>query len=72
MGARDYVIKVRVEFDDERKYDMMRNILRMAARKLLTQTTMLVDSRRPSVQIESESFVDGNDTISLMEEDDDV
>lgn len=71
MGYRDYTIKIRVEFDDERKYDMMRNILRIAARKLLTQTMMIADTRRPQVYIESESFVDGNDSISLVEEDDD-
>jgi len=70
MAASEYTIKVRVEFDDERKYGMMRNILRMSARKLLTQTTMIADARRPQVMIESESFVDGHESISIMEDDD--
>ena len=70
MGYRDYSIKVRVEFDDETKYDMMPGILRISARKLLTQMTMVADTRRPQVMIESESFVAGADSISLMEDPD--
>lgn len=70
MGAREYLIKVRVEFDDETKYDMMQSILRNSARKLLTQTTMIADARRPQIMIESESFVDGHSTISMMDDPD--
>lgn len=70
MSYREYSIKVRVEFDDETKYDMMPGILKVAARKLLTQTTMVADTRRPQVMIESESFVVGHDKISLLDDDD--
>ncbi len=67
MAYRDYMIKVRIEFDDESKYDMMPGLLRIAARKLLTQLTMVADARRPRVMIESESFVVGSDEINLMD-----
>ena len=70
MGYREYSIKVRVEFDDEEKYDMMPGILKVAARKLLTQMTVLADVRRPQVMIESESFVLGADKINLLDDND--
>lgn len=69
MGSRTFTIQLRVEFDDESKYDTMRNILRVSARKLLTQATMIADARRPQVYIESDSWAEGNESINLNEED---
>ena len=45
-------------------------ILKVAARKLLTQMTVLADVRRPQVMIESESFVLGADKINLLDDND--
>lgn len=69
MGSRTFTIQLRIEFDDESKYDTMRNILRVSARKLLTQATMIADARRPQVYIESDSWAEGNERINMNEED---
>lgn len=69
MGSRTFKIELRVEFDDESKYDLLRGALRSTARKLLTQAVMLADVRRPQVYIESESFAEGTEKISLTEDD---
>jgi hypothetical protein len=68
MGSRTFRIELRVEFDDETKYDLIRGALRSTARKLLTQAVMIADVRRPQVYIESDSFAEGNEKISLSED----
>lgn len=60
-----YVIEVKCDFDTDDKYEAVEAMCKLAAQRLLIQTNMLEDGRRPQVALRSEHFFLGTEELSI-------
>ena len=68
MPAEKFTIEIAVDFNDEggaEKIQMIEQILRSAARQVLTSAMLLQDKRKPQVVITSSNMFEGNREILL-------
>lgn len=67
LMQKKYTISLKVDFDDEKRYGLVLHMMRKAARQLLTQATLIQDSRPPQVAFESEDFFEGGTIEGLQD-----
>ena len=65
MAQKTYVMEVKVNFTDDGKHEAMRDVMRDAARTVLTMAMMLADKGKPQVALHSSDFFYGNEDFSL-------
>lgn len=69
MAIRTYTIELRVDFEDEEKYDAMTEVAREAARSMVTMAMLLKDKREPQIMLSAgDMFMRDND-LKLTNED---
>lgn len=72
LMQKKYSIELKVDFDDEKRYGMVLHMMRKAARQLLTQATLIQDSRPPQVAFTSDDFFEGGTIEGLHDLGEDV
>jgi hypothetical protein len=69
---RTYQIEIKVEFNDEAKYEIVREALREAARTVYSTAVLIADGRLPAVAIMSDDFFEGTEQITITSDESDA
>lgn len=64
---RTFQIEIRVDFQDESKYDHITAAARDAARGLLATAMLLKDKREPQASLQTGDLFEGNKELELIE-----
>jgi hypothetical protein len=65
---RIYTIELKIEFNDETRYEQIKAILARAARMVLTAANLIADGRKPAVMVRGEDWLEGiNEDVDIME-----
>lgn len=56
---KTYSIELKINFNDDTRHDAVMEIMRNAARKVLTQAVMIADGRDPKVALRTEDYFEG-------------
>lgn len=66
---RTYTIELRCDFDDESRYGVILDAIKMEAKALLTTASLIQDNRRkPQIAVSGGDFFFGTEDISLVDD----
>lgn len=72
MAIQTILIEVRVEFEDETKYEHMEAMARASAREMLTAAMLLHDKREAKVMLQTGNMFESNKELLIAEPEDEV
>lgn len=64
---RTITIELRVDFQENEKYDIVTEAARSSARELLTMALMLKDKREPQISLQSGDMFERNKDLEITE-----
>lgn len=64
---RTITIELRVDFQENEKYDIVTEAARSSARELLTMALMLKDKREPQISMQSGDMFERNKDLEIIE-----
>jgi len=56
---KTYSIQLKINFDDDSRHDIAMEMMREAAKMVLTRATLIADNRKPQVVLQSEDYFEG-------------
>lgn len=68
---KTYSIEIRVDFDDDEKYQIIENSARDLARQLYAMATLIKDRRNPQIAFQSGDMFVKNSELDIMQEQED-
>jgi hypothetical protein len=66
---RTYTLEIKVDFDDEERFEIVKQHLFEQGRETLAMCMMLAGKRKPQVALHSQDFFAGNEEFDLTAED---
>lgn len=63
---RNYDIKLRVDFMDDEKYDIMLEVVREKCREMLTTAIMIKDKREPQIMFSTGDMFETEKDLTIM------
>jgi hypothetical protein len=67
MSAKTFEVEIIVDFIDESKNEIMKDLIRVAAKQLLTQAMLLQDKRPPQIKVSSGDHFESSTEIMLAD-----
>lgn len=65
---RTYTLELKVHFDEESRYEIVKNHLKEQARETLSVCLLLAGDRTPQIALHSQDFFHGNEDLEITEE----
>ena len=65
---RTYTIELRADFKDEQKFDILLEVVREAARTMISTAQLLKDSRDPSISLETGDMFMREKDLSILDD----
>jgi hypothetical protein len=66
MALKNLIIDLRFDFETKEQEELMLNLVRGAAKELLTSARLLADQRKPDIAIHNDDMYEGRDQIELF------